>query len=180
MTARLHPELPDALLSALPIWRREQALHHRRLLADGVGSVITEAVRRLPMAATWEPEGGLFWRCEAHVPESVDPQLPEAFFWARQLQEVELTGALSRAGLPLRASRPGVVDAIALRKGSWMKMQSAGWVALIGLTGSPWPASWGGQLGAGLTLLPPGKTLEVAVLTRHVEALVLRLPLEPA
>ena len=72
------------------------------------------------------------------------------------------------------------VDAIALRKGSWMRLQAAGWVALIGLTGSPWPEAWGGRLSEGLTLIPPGAVLEVPVLTKHVEALLLRCVLEAA
>lgn len=157
---------------------REGVLVLPELLADGVGAVIAEAIRQLPMTAVWEADAGMFWRCEAHVPESVDPQLPEAFFWAKRLQDIDLPGLLGRMKIPVRMSRPGVIDAIALRKGSWMRLQPAEWVALIGLTGSPWPASWGGQLSVGLTLIPPDAVFEVPVLTKHVEALLLRCPLE--
>lgn len=148
------------------------------LLVEGAAAVIAQAVRGLPMGAVWEPEAGLFWRCEAHVPPVVDPQLPEGFFWASRLMDVELPRLLARMGLRVRAARPGVLDAIALRKGSWLRMQPGTWVALIGLTGSPWPQEWGGQLSAGLTLIPPGAVHEVSVLTRHVEVLALRCMLE--
>jgi hypothetical protein len=174
-SSRLNPAL---LLDPPPLAAGVMVLP--ALLAEGVGAVIAEAVRGLPLAAVWEADAGLFWRCEAHVPPTVDPQLPEAFFWACRLQDVELPRLLRRMGIPARASRPGVVDAIALRRGSWLRMQPTGWLALIGLTGSPWPAAWGGQLSAGLTLIPPGAVLEVSVLTRHVESLALRCPLEIA
>ncbi|MFT5679170.1 MAG: hypothetical protein ACI8RZ_000074 [Myxococcota bacterium] len=150
------------------------------LLDAGVGAMIAQAVRGLPMTAVWEPDAGLFWRCEAHVPAVVDPQLPEAFFWACRLMDVDLPRLLRRMGCPVRSARPGVIDAIALRKGSWLRMQPTGWVALIGLTGSPWPETWGGQLSVGLTLIPPGVVVEVGVLTKHVEALLLRCVLEAA
>ena len=171
--SRLNP----ALLNR-PMARPTDVTVLPELLADGVGAVIAEAVRGLPLAAVWEADAGLFWRCEAHVPASVDPQLPEGFFWATRIQDVELPALLSRAGLSLRSARPGVLDAIALRKGSWMRLQPAGWVALIGLTGSPWPAEWGGQVSAGLTLIPPGAVFSAAVLQKHVEVLMLRCPLE--
>ena len=149
------------------------------LLADGVGALVAEAVRGLPMAAVWEADAGMFWRCEAHVPAAIDPQLPEAFFWTQRLQDIDLPALLCRMGIPVRSARPGVIDAIALRKGSWLRLQPSGWLALIGLTGAPWPAEWGGQHSMGLTLIPPGAVLEVPVLTKHVEALLLRCALEP-
>lgn len=149
------------------------------LLGAGVGAVISASLRSLPLAVTWEPDAGLFWRCTVQVPAGIDPQHPEGILWARRLLDTELPDLLGRAGLPLRPTRPGVIDAVALRKGSWLSLRPSGWLALIGLTGSPWPAAWGGQVSAGLTLLPPGAHLEAAVLQKHAEALLLRCPLEP-
>ncbi|MDG1479841.1 MAG: hypothetical protein P8R54_09625 [Myxococcota bacterium] len=171
--ARLDPRL---MLAPPPLTEGVMVLPS--LLAEGAAAVIAQAVRGLPMGAVWEPDTGLFWRCEAHVPPVLDPQLPEGFFWASRLMDIELPRLLARMGLRVRATRPGVIDAIALRKGSWLRMQPSEWVALIGLTGSPWPQEWGGQLSAGLTLIPPGAVVEVGVLTKHVESLALRCRLE--
>ena len=172
-SARLDPRL---MLAPPPLTEGVMVLPS--LLAEGTGPVIAQAVRGLPMGAVWEPDAGLFWRCEAHVPPVLDPQLPEGFFWASRLLDIELPRLLARMGLRVRTKRPGVIDAIALRKGSWLRMQPSEWVALIGLTGAPWPQEWGGQLSAGLTLIPPGAVVEVAVLTKHVESLALRCRLE--
>jgi hypothetical protein len=170
--SRLNPTLQ------IPDWSGQGAVVVPELMAEGVGAVIAESVRRLPLGITWEADVGVFWQCQVQLPDAIDPQHPDGFLWARRLLEVDLIGLLSRMGLNLRPASPGLIDAVALRKGSWMTLEPTGWLALIGLTGSPWSEEWGGRVSTGLTLLPPGHRLEVPVLTRHVEALLLRCPLE--
>ncbi len=159
------------------------------VLAEGLSAELAEVVRRLPMAPTWLAEAGragLLWRCAVTVPERPDPQLPEPLFRVRRLLDVDLPALLERMGCGLRVRREAEIELLALRRGSWLTQ--AGPAALIGLTGDVWPAAWGGCFQVGdiawstgpdrLTLLAPGATLSVEPLQRHVEALLLVVPLE--
>jgi len=171
------------------------APHHLEpALPDGQAAELAAAAALLPLQphAIQSPvAAGVCWRCDLALPAPGDLRAPRALAALRPLLEETIPALASRAlGRTLRPARPGVGSFWALRKGAWYARaasEDVGVTALLELTGAAWPALWGGHLQSGahtwalgwdrLSLLEARQPLSVSLLTRHVEATFLHIPL---
>jgi hypothetical protein len=177
-------------------WDAARAVHIPDVLRPGLAAEIDVALR--PMCASlYSPrssiEQGLYHRCDVQLPSELSPRTPKAFFRLKQLLDVDLPRLIGEVtGTTLRPARSGVMSLWTVQKGSWYTRAASrdqtGIVALLELTGGRWPEAWGGHLRSGthrwppgwdqLTVLPADAPLEITLLTRHVSATWLHVPLE--
>lgn len=183
----LRPELPR------PPWTG--AVRIDDALAPGLVAELTIALTNLPFGLEIDDaRSDVRWRCTLTLPPKLDPQLPGPGWRLVRLLARELAPLASAiVGRPLAVTSPHTLPLIALRKGSYLDVSPAPHLeAIIGLTATTWPASWGGHTelpdhdvtwapGAGtIDLVDAGVRRRVPLVTRHVEALTLHVPLVPA
>ena len=187
-TPALHPRLRTAAgVSALD-WTGGYPITD--VLEPGLAAEASALLQALPTVIHMEATG-LFWRCEMEVPLIADAQHPETAYRLARFLDRDLPSLASQLlGRTMVRVRPGILGVCILRKGSWISaVPPAGQVIFrVDLTGSVWPAEWGGHTSyAGSSYAPAFDVLhlipdavELPLVLRHVESVALQGLLVPA
>jgi len=200
-TSTLHPDLhgDDRLRDLAKAWQDGGAMRLHGVLTPGLAAEAATAFDSIALTSRiFGEQVDLSWSCDVGFLPTPHPERAPCLFRLDRFLQHDLPALVGDITGRSLVTGEASLHLWSMRKGSYVDQgaplaRRGGIDAWLGLTGTPWPASWGGhpvwqsERGSLLTFPPAFDTLDlfdggsftIPLVTRHVRTLTVRAFLNP-